>query len=110
MASFYFEVAYADGRKEVVRVGPKAQVLYERHFGTSFWTYTEERRVEHLHYMTWQALQVAGQTVPEFDDWIDLVEDVSTKVDTPEDPVDDRAVNPEVDPTQKAQQPETSSS
>lgn len=107
MASFYFEVTYTDGRKEVVRVGAKTQVLYEREFGKSFWTYTEERRVEHLHWITWRALQDAGQKVAEFDSWMDLVEDLATKVDTPEDPVDDRAVNPEVDPTKKAQQPDT---
>lgn len=108
MASIYFEVTYTDDRKEVVRVGPKAQVLYERHFGTSFWSFGEERRVEQMYFMAWQALECAGKTPAPFDDFLEQVEDVTSKRDTPDDPADDDAVNPEVDPTQKAQQPETS--
>lgn len=108
MASIYFEVTYADDRKQVVRVGPKAQVLYERHFGTAFYAFGQERKVENLFYMAWAALDVAGEKPGEFDEFIDQIEDVSVKPDTLDDPADDQAVNPEQDPTQKAQQPGTS--
>lgn len=107
MSSIYFEVTYTDDSQKVVRVGPKAQVLYERQFGTAFYSFGAERKVEQLFFMAWAALDVAGEQPPPFDDFLDTIEDVKVKPDTPADPVGDRAVNPEVDPTRQAQQPET---
>lgn len=103
MASIYLKVEYADGRMDTVRVGPKAQVLYERHFGEGFYSYSADPRTEKLYFMAWQSLELAGQKPPEFEEFLDLLEEVTVKRDTPDDPVDDEAVNPEPDPTQKAQ-------
>lgn len=105
MASIYLKVEYADGSERTVRVGPKAQVLYERRFDDSF--FSDARiRVERQFFMAWAALDVAGDEPGEFDDWLGGIEAVRAETDTPNNPVDDRAVNPEVDPTQKAQQPD----
>lgn len=99
----YLEVTYEDGRKETVRVGPKTQVLFERHFNISVFDYARKRTIEQTFFMAWQALEVAGQEPPDFEEFIGLIEDVRPTDDTPENPADDKAVNPEQDPTQKAQ-------
>lgn len=106
-SSIYLRVTYTDEREETVRVGPKAQVLYERNFGEGFFEYSTKPSTEKLYFMAWQSLEVAGKKPPPFEDFLDTLEEVTVKRDTPDDPVDDDAVNPEVDPTQKAQRTDT---
>jgi hypothetical protein len=108
MASVYMRVTYEDGQSTVVRVGPKTQIAFERHFDVAMFKY--ERRLEHMYWMCWHALSQTGTEGRGFDDWLTDVDDVTYQIDTPDNPVGDEAVNPEPDPSQKAQPAETSSS
>lgn len=104
MAAPYQRVTYTDGRELVVRVGPKSQVAWERHFDMSILDYSSRKRtMEQNYWLTWHALVEAGSETREFDDWLGVVNDVKSQTDTPDNPVGDEAVNPEPDPTQRAQ-------
>lgn len=103
------KVTYSDDTEVVVRVSPKAQVQFERHFGKSMFDYGMSPRQEENFYLAWLALRDAKRDAPDdFDEWLDLIDDVDPVSDTPANP--NPGVNPETDPTQKAPQPETSSS
>lgn len=70
-------VTYLDGRDPIkVRIGPKAEVMYERHFGVSLYNAKQDISAEHLYYLTWCALRSSLKEKLEFDDWLDLVEEV----------------------------------
>jgi hypothetical protein len=105
MASPYQRVSYVDGREVVVRVGPMSQVAWERHFNASVFDYGRKRTMEQTYWMTWHALCESNQETREFDDFLRVVDDINAEIDTPANPVADEAVNPEPDPTQKAQPP-----
>lgn len=108
MASVYMRVTYTDSATAVVRVGPKTQIAFERHFDVAMFNYN--RRLEHTYWMCWHALHETKPDTPEFNDWLTDVDDVVYQIDTPDNPVGDEAVNPEPDPSQKAQPAATSSS
>lgn len=97
--ALYMKAEYEDGRGVVVRIGPKTMVACERHFNLSTF---EQNRYEHTFWKAWHALREAGQEDREFDEWLDVMDIVRAHVDTPENPIADEAVNPDVDPTQKA--------
>lgn len=101
------KVTHNDGSEVVVRVSPKAQVQFERHFGKSMFDYGMRPSQEENFYLTWLAVRDAGLDAPgEFEAWLDLIDDVDPVSDTPEKP--NEGVNPEPDPTRTALQPETS--
>lgn len=110
MAAPYMKVTYMDGREVVVRIGPKTQVLFERHFpAMSMLDYGRGRgrRIEHHYFLAWAALTEAKEETREFDAFLEVLEDAETVRDTPDTPVGDKAVNPEPDPSLKAQPPAT---
>ncbi len=100
------KVIYNDGKETVVRVAPKAQVQFEQHFGRSMFDYGMSPTQEQNFYLAWLSLRVAGKDAPEFDEWLDLIDDVDPVSDTPATP--NPGVNPEPDPSRKAPQPEPS--
>lgn len=103
MAAPYQRVTYRDGREVVVRIGPLSQVAWERHFNTSVLDPMRKRTLEQGFWLTWHALCEANEETREFDDWLRVVDDYKNEIDTPENPVADEAVNPEPDPSRKAQ-------
>jgi hypothetical protein len=105
MAAPYQRVTYVGGREVVVRIGPKSQVAWERHFDVSFFDRNRKRTLEQNYWLTWHALIEANEETREFDDWLAVVDDYKSELDTPENPVGDEAVNPEPDPSPKAQPP-----
>lgn len=88
-------VTYLDGREVEVMMGPKAQVMAERHFGKSL---MDLSNVEEVYYLGWCCLTVAGLEHLDFDSFLDVVDDV----DMAEGVVADR-------PTPQAQQSDSSS-
>ena len=103
MASAYMKVLYEDGRETVVRIGPKTYVALERNFSISAFDYSRNRTMEQTYWLCWHALREAGKEELEFDDFLGVLEGVTSELDTPDNPVGDQAVNPEPDPTQSAQ-------
>lgn len=99
---YFNKATYADGREVVVRVGPKSMVAYERQYKVSLLDYSK-RSLEGTYWPVWHALRESGQEELEFDDWLGVMDSVSAHLDTPDNPIADEAVNPEPDPTQKAQ-------
>lgn len=103
----YQRVTYVDGRQVVVRIGPKSLVAWERHFKVSFLDFRQSKSIEQNYWLTWHSLTEAKEETREFDDWLDIVDNYQSVIDTPDNPVGDEAVNKEPDPTRKAQLSET---
>lgn len=85
MAAKKVKVTYQDGREEIVKVPPRAQVMAEEHFGG----FKSENMIAATFYLGWAGLNVAGKETLDYETWlnrIDDVEDVEEPVDpTPED-------------------------
>lgn len=78
-------ITYMDGREPTkVRIGPKAEVMFERKFGISMGAAKEGYSAEHFYYLTWAGLRTAGLEKLDFDDWLDLVEDVDALPEGPD--------------------------
>lgn len=108
--ALYSQVDYVDGRQVIVRIGPKSQVHFERKFNITIFEYGRRRSYEQLLWLSWHALSECKQETRDFEEFLEVIDDAVHKLDTPEDPVDDRAVNPLPDPSRKAQPAATSSS
>ena len=93
MAAKKVKVTYLDGREEVVKVPPRAQVMTEEHCNG----FTRERAILATYYLAWAALNVRGKETLDFETWLDKVDDVED--------VDDETP----DPTPPAQSTDTSS-
>lgn len=65
------KVTYSDGRTEIVKVTPRAQVEAERHFKGL----KEEIALQGSYWLAWFALGKLGKESAPFDDWLDLIED-----------------------------------
>lgn len=93
MAAKKVKVTYSDGREVVVKVTPRAQVNTERHIGGD-WSHMALLSAYH---MAWGALKQEDPDLPDFETWLDRVEDV------------EEVEAPKPDPTPPAQSDETSS-
>lgn len=94
----WLRVVYLDGRNPVdVRIGPKAEVAFERHFKMSMTKAGQDISAEHLYYLAWTSLHHAGKEPLDFDSFLDVLDDVE-------------AIEPEtsVDPTPPAHPSEES--
>ena len=100
MAVPRFTVKYLDGRSVNVRVMPKAQVMFERHFSTSMAKLAADPSMEKSYYLVWAACHCAGMEGNDFDTFLGLIEDIES-LDTDE--------VQEEDPTQRDPGPEPSS-
>lgn len=55
-------------------VTPRVAIAFERQFKRGIIpAITEDRRMEHLYWLMWEALRSSGTTVPVFDKWCDQV-------------------------------------
>jgi len=72
MAAKKVKVTYQDGREEVVKVLPRAQVMTEQHFSG----FKSENALSATFHLGWAALQVAGKETIDFETWLNRVEDV----------------------------------
>jgi hypothetical protein len=89
------KVVYTDGKSKEVRIGPKAEVMFERHFKVSMTKAGNDISAENMYYLAWASLHCAGVEPLDFDSFLDVLEDVE-KVDGAD----------AVDPSQSAQSPE----
>jgi hypothetical protein len=81
MAARKVKVTYRDGREEVIKVYPDAQVMTEEFLDG----FKSERMVAATYHLGWAALQTSGKVFDPFDVWIKTVEDVED-VETDADP------------------------
>lgn len=100
MAAPRFKVTYLDGKEVEVRVSPKAQVMFERHYQMTMSAYGKNPGVEHIYYMAWAGLHCAGMEGSDFETFLGKLQDAEA-VDTSAE---------EADPTQTAPGPDPSSS
>lgn len=91
MAAPRFKVTYRDGQVVEVRCGPKAQVLFERHFKATMSAFAKDPGAELAYYLAWAGLHCAGMEGMEFEPFLDAVDDIEPVA------VDEAA---EPDPTQ----------
>lgn len=55
-------------------VTPRVAIAFERQFKRGIIpAITEDRRMEHLYWLMWEALRTAGGGVPPFDKWLEQV-------------------------------------
>lgn len=70
------KIVKADGTTQVLKVGPRVIVAFERHFKAGYGKALEERRMEHFLWLAWESERVAGLTPQPFDEWINQVDDI----------------------------------
>lgn len=99
MPGLKYKVEYNDGREVVADCGPKAIVALERQYGISF---SDIETAEHIYYLAWQGLSIAGVESSQFDDFLGAIAEV--------DPIKKGTGEAATDPTQSGPPTETSSS
>jgi hypothetical protein len=82
------KIYYTDGREVEVKVKPRAMVATERHIGGEW----QSMAVLSVFYMAWCAVRLEDKEAPDFDTWLDTIDDVE-QVEEKKDP----------DPTELAQ-------
>ncbi|MEV6879734.1 hypothetical protein [Amycolatopsis sp. NPDC051128] len=102
MARMKVNVTYSDGRVVQSSVSPKAEVEFERQFGTSINRAGADMHQQYYYYLAWAGLHFAGKEPADFDTFLGMIDEVEN-VQDPE------AQLPE-DPTKRVPQPEPSSS
>lgn len=95
MAAKKVKVTYQDGRVEIVKVLPRAQVMTEQHFSG----FKTENGIAATFYLGWAALNSLKMETLDYETWLDRVDDVEDYED-PEKP--DEAIE-EVPPTPPVQ-------
>lgn len=101
MAVPRFKVTYNDNREVEVRVSPKAQVMFERHFQKTMTEYGRNPGAEHIYFMAWAGLHCAGMEGNDFETFLAKIKEAE--------PIDPDAEE-ESDPTRTAPGLEPSSS
>lgn len=81
MAAKKVKVTYQDGREEIVKVLPRAQVMTEQHFSGI----KSENLLAVTFHLGWSALVVLKKETNDYETWLDRVEDVEDYED-PEKP------------------------
>lgn len=99
MAAPRFKVTYQDGTEREVRVMPRAQVMFERHFTTSMSSLADQPSAERGYYLAWAALHCASMESRDFEAFLDALEDIENV-----------GGDDEADPTKTGPGPEPSSS
>lgn len=72
MAAKKVKVSYNDGREVEVKVTPRAQVETERHIGGDW----SRMALLSVYHMAWGALRKEDPETPDFETWLDQVDDV----------------------------------
>jgi hypothetical protein len=66
------KIYYTDGREVEVKVKPRAQVATERHIGGDWQTMA----ILSVYYMAWSSVRLEDKETPDFDTWLDQIDDV----------------------------------
>jgi len=86
MAAPKFKVMYQDGKIVEVRVTPRAQVEFERHFNLTMSSLSTNPSAQHGYWLAWRALHCAGMEGREFDAFLDVIEEIEAIEGDGEDP------------------------
>ena len=82
MASKSLKITYQDGREEIVKALPRAQVMTEEHLKG----YNSTNAITATFYLGWASLIVAKKETLDYETWLNHVDDVEDYEDTPPDP------------------------
>lgn len=77
MASKKVKVTYNDGRVEIVKVSPRANVMTEEYCNGL----RQERGILATYYMGWAGLNCAGRESLDFETWLNQIDDVEDAED-----------------------------
>lgn len=71
-------VRHTDGTTSSAPITPTVQVAFERHFkcGVQVLAEPDTLRLEYIYWMAWQATTAGRPNRPEFDVWLDTVEEI----------------------------------
>lgn len=72
MAAKKVKVTYNDGREEIVKVTPRANVMTEEYCNG----FKQERGILATYYLGWASLSKAGKESLDFETWLDRIDDV----------------------------------
>lgn len=84
------KVTYQDGRTEVVKVLPRAQVMAEQYLGG----FKQENGLTATFYLAWASLNSQQKTTLDYETWLNQIEDVE---DLPEEAADPTQPAPSAD-------------
>jgi hypothetical protein len=78
MARQKLTVTYVDGRVASAKITPRVEVALEKNFNIGLGTMqnAEGMHAEYLYYMAWAALHYSGQEGKNFEDFLNVLEDV----------------------------------
>ena len=65
-------IYYTDGREVEVKVKPRAMVATERHIGGEW----QNMAILSVFYMAWAAVRLEDKETPDFEAWLDSIDDV----------------------------------
>lgn len=82
MAAKKVKITYLDGREEVLKVPPRAQVMTEEYCGG----FRADKAILATFYLGWAALNKAGKESLDFETWLDKIDDVEDYEDPKPDP------------------------
>lgn len=66
------KIYYSDGRETEVKVKPRALVNTERHIGGDW----QAMAILSVFYMAWASVRLEDKEAPDFETWLDTVDDV----------------------------------
>lgn len=96
MARMKVNVTYSDGRVVESTVSPKAEVEFERKFGTSINQAGREMHQEYYYFLAWAGLHYAGKEPSDFDAFLAVIDEVENVKETdPDAGRDEDPTNPE---------------
>ena len=80
-------------------ITPRVAIAFERQFKRGIIpAVIEDRKMEHLYWLMWEALRTGGTTVPPFDKWLEQVESLVEVVEEDAVPLgSDSSTNPTPD-------------
>ena len=91
MIAMKLEVVTEDGSEGEFPVTPKVQVEFERNFKTGIGkAFEQEAKMEHMYWLAWKSMHMAGKVVKPFDEWLNKVVSVNV-VNEGDRPLDETA-------------------
>lgn len=76
------KIYYTDGREAEVRISPRVLVSTERHIGGDW----ASMAILSVYYMGWEAMRETDKDTPDFETWLNTIEDVEQLKEEDADP------------------------
>lgn len=79
-------ITYVDGRVVHATTRPKDCVAFERQYGESIEAIKNAPKIEYIHYLAWSALHTTARESRSFDEFLDVVDEITVGGEAPVDP------------------------